>query len=316
MTPQEIGYFLRSQVRGAQDAIAEVCDAIAEARARTRPRPGPFLSLLLIGGKSSSNGEVAWQLAEALRDTQEGSIIVQTQMISDPRGYAFFRIVEGEFWCGVNLEGASLADAVRDHPDAVVRINELERIPRPLIADLDRLLADRSLPDSRGRPVDFSRSVIAMTYAVDIPKVVADALGRFMSPPSVREKVIEGARRTLPAGLAGGVDRIVVFPVLGPRPVRDMVEAQLDSIRYHFRTMRFPIAIEISLEARRVFSRRMDERHRGHRIPDQEFYVEEIQVPISQRIARGEVVPGSRVLVVLRGGAFDLDVKPPARGGG
>lgn len=152
---------LKRRVKGQDEAIKLVSDAIIRQRAGIKDQNKPIGSFLFLGPTGVGKTEVARTLAEALFDSEHHIIRIDmseymekfsvSRLIGAPPGYVGYE------------EGGQLTEKVRRNPYSIVLFDEIEKAHSEVFNLLLQVLDEGRLTDSQGRLVDFKNTVIIMT---------------------------------------------------------------------------------------------------------------------------------------------------------
>ena len=156
-----LGDILRKRVKGQDEAIDLVADAIIRARAGIKDPKKPIGSFMFLGPTGVGKTEVAKSLAEALFDSEDHIVRIDmseymekfsvSRLIGAPPGYVGYE------------EGGQLTEAVRRKPYSIVLLDEIEKAHTEVFNLLLQILDDGRITDSQGRTVDFKNTIIIMT---------------------------------------------------------------------------------------------------------------------------------------------------------
>ena len=152
---------LRKRVKGQDDAIEKVSDAIIRARSGIKDPNRPIGSFIFMGPTGVGKTEIAKSLAEELFDDEKHMIRIDcseymeafnvSRLIGAPPGYVGYD------------EGGELTEAVRRNPYSIVLFDEIEKAHPDVFNILLQILDDGRITDSTGRLIDFKNTIIIMT---------------------------------------------------------------------------------------------------------------------------------------------------------
>ena len=152
---------MKERVKGQDDAIKLVSDAIIRARAGIKDPSKPIGSFIFLGPTGVGKTEVAKTLASNLFDSEKHMIRIDmseymesfnvSRLIGSPPGYVGYD------------EGGQLTEAVRRNPYSIVLFDEIEKAHKDVFNILLQILDEGRLTDNKGVVVDFKNTIIIMT---------------------------------------------------------------------------------------------------------------------------------------------------------
>ena len=155
---------MKKRVKGQDNAIHLVSEAIIRARAGIKDPNRPIGSFIFLGPTGVGKTELSKALAKFLFGDEQSCIRFDMseyaqensdqKLIGAPPGYVGYE------------EGGQLTNAVREKPFSIILFDEIEKAakPNPRILDIFlQILEDGRLTDSKGETVYFSESVIIFT---------------------------------------------------------------------------------------------------------------------------------------------------------
>ena len=152
---------MKKRVKGQDDAIKLVSEAIIRARAGIKDPNKPIGSFIFLGPTGVGKTEVARTLAYELFDDERHMIRIDmseymeshsvARLIGSPPGYVGYD------------DGGQLTEAVRRNPYSIVLFDEIEKAHKDVFNILLQILDDGRITDSQGRTVDFKNTIIIMT---------------------------------------------------------------------------------------------------------------------------------------------------------
>ena len=155
---------LTERIRGQDDALREISDALRTAKAGMRKKDAPIGVFLLAGPSGVGKTETARALAELLFGGERFLVSINmseyqeshttSQLKGSPPGYVGYG------------EGGVLTEAVRQRPYSVVLLDEVEKAHIDVMEMFYQVFDRGILRDGEGREVDFSNAVILCTSNV------------------------------------------------------------------------------------------------------------------------------------------------------
>ena len=155
---------LTERIRGQDEALQEIADALRTAKAGMRKKDAPIGVFLLAGPSGVGKTETARALAELLFGGERFLVSINmseyqeshttSQLKGSPPGYVGYG------------EGGVLTEAVRQRPYSVVLLDEVEKAHIDVMEMFYQVFDRGILRDGEGREVDFSNSVILCTSNV------------------------------------------------------------------------------------------------------------------------------------------------------
>ncbi len=152
---------LSGRIVGQEMALAQVGEALRNAKAGLRPNDGPLGVFLLVGPSGIGKTETALAVADELFGGETSLVTINmseyqeshtvSQLKGSPPGYVGYG------------EGGVLTEAVRRRPYSAVLLDEVEKA-HPDVMNIFYQVFDRGfMRDGEGREIDFRNTVILMT---------------------------------------------------------------------------------------------------------------------------------------------------------
>jgi ATP-dependent Clp protease ATP-binding subunit ClpC len=297
---------LHERVKGQDEAVVAISEAIRRARAGLRDPRRPIGSFIFLGPTGVGKTELAKALAEFMFDTEEAMVRIDmseymekhsvSRLIGAPPGYVGYE------------EGGQLTEAVRRRPYRVILLDEIEKAHPDVFNILLQILEDGRLTDNAGRVVDFRNTVVVMTSNVGSQYIrpIGKALG-FQAPSAsrrskdeeaeyeaMREQVMGALREVFRPELLNRIDDIVVFHTLTAAEILEIVDLMMarvgESLAEH------DISLQVSDTAKALLGGEGYDRMFGAR-PLRRVILKRVENPLSSAILRGEFKAGDTVLV-------------------
>ncbi len=155
---------LKKRVKGQDEALKLVSDAILRSRSGIKDPNRPIGSFLFLGPTGVGKTEVAKTLAYELFDDEHH--MIRIDMSEYMEKYSVSRLIgAAPGYIGYD-EGGQLTEAVRRNPYSIVLFDEIEKAHPDVLNLLLQILDDGRLTDSNGHLVDFRNTIIIMTSNV------------------------------------------------------------------------------------------------------------------------------------------------------
>jgi len=203
-------------------------------------------------------------------------------------------------------EGGKLTEAVRRKPYSVILLDEVEKA-HPRVFDLFlQVFDDGRLTDSHGRTVDFRNTVIIMTsnigsqYLLSIP-VDGDESAIEREFEKAKEKVLEELRYFFRPEFLNRIDEVIVFKPLTMKELFQIIDLLISSINKRLQDRN--INIELTENAKRELVKLGYDPAYGAR-PLRRVLQKYLETPLADRIIKGEVREGDKVIVDFDGKEF------------
>ena len=214
---------LNAAVIGQSAAIESIARALRRSRAALGDPKRPIGSFLFLGPTGVGKTLLAKMLAEkvygdpkaliALDMTEFSSSFTSSRLVGAPPGYVGYD------------EGGQLTERVRRRPYSVVLFDEFEKASSDVMNMMLQLLDDGRLTDGQGRQVDFRNTIVIATANLGFDFAKEGKSFGFSqetaetSYETLRDKLMEEAKRTFRPELLNRFDETVVFRKLGKEDV-------------------------------------------------------------------------------------------------
>lgn len=225
---------LRERVKGQDEAIVAVADAIRRSRAGLQDERKPIGSFLFLGTTGVGKTELSKALSYVLFNDDQAMIRIDmseyqekhavSRLVGSPPGYVGYD------------EGGQLTEAVRRRPYSVILFDEIEKAHPDVFNILLQVLDDGRLTDNKGRTVNFKNTIIIMTS--NMGSDIIQANFESVTEANVLEvtettkiEVMNRLRTTIRPEFLNRIDEIVMFRPLMKQQIRDIVELQLRDLK-------------------------------------------------------------------------------------
>ncbi len=217
---------MKKRVKGQDDAIKLVTEAIIRSRAGIKDPNRPIGSFIFLGPTGVGKTEVARTLAYELFDDERHMIRIDmseymeshsvARLIGAPPGYVGYD------------EGGQLTEAVRRNPYSIVLFDEIEKAHHDVFNILLQILDDGRITDGQGRTVDFKNTIIIMTSNLGSQYILENM-------DNSKELVMNELKNTFKPEFINRIDEIIIFNSLSKDVVYDILNKIISDIEYRLK---------------------------------------------------------------------------------
>ncbi|MBV9159293.1 MAG: AAA family ATPase [Candidatus Kaiserbacteria bacterium] len=304
---------LKKRIVGQDEAVQKVADAIKRSRAGIADPNRPVGSFLFLGPTGVGKTELTRALAEFLFNSDKSLIRVDmseymekhsvSKMIGSPPGYVGYD------------EGGGLTELVRHRPYSVILFDEIEKAHPEVFNLLLQVLDNGRLTDAKGRTVNFKNSVIIMTSNIGAEHIdkmsglgfafgVSGTMGERYE--QVKDKVMDSLKEFFRPEFLNRLDEIILFNILSPESVHDIVKMQLDIVAK--RLAEKQISLSFSDATVEHLAKEGYNAQYGAR-PLKRLIQTKILTPVANMMVARGVMEGGSVAVDIKDGEFAFDVR-------
>ncbi len=276
---------LSKRVKGQDNALELVSEAILRARSGMKDPNRPIGSFIFLGPTGVGKTEVARSLAYELFDDEKHMIRIDcseymeafnvSRLIGAPPGYVGYD------------EGGVLTEAVRRNPYSIVLFDEIEKAHKDVFNILLQILDDGRLTDSQGRTVDFKNTIIIMTSNLGSEYILEDE-------KNSKELVLTELKNNFRPEFINRIDEIIIFNSLHKEVVGEILDKILNDISKRLEEKR--ISLEISPKARDRIIEESFEPQFGAR-PIKRYVTKNIETLLAKKIIEENIKPNSILYV-------------------
>ena len=214
---------MKKRVKGQDNALKLVSNAIIRARAGIKDPTKPIGSFIFLGPTGVGKTEVAKTLASELFDSDKHMIRIDmseymesfnvSRLIGAPPGYVGYD------------EGGQLTEAVRRNPYSIVLFDEIEKAHKDVFNILLQILDDGRITDSQGRTVDFKNTIIIMTSNIGSEYILDNNSNSY-------DLVMKELKNSFKPEFLNRIDEIIMFNSLSKDVVYSILDNILKEIEY------------------------------------------------------------------------------------
>jgi ATP-dependent Clp protease ATP-binding subunit ClpA len=301
-------------VFGQLPAVGVVARAIKRSRAGLGQPDRPAGCFLFTGPTGVGKTELAKQLAMHL-----GNEFIRYDMSEYMEKHAVARLIGAPPGYVGFEQGGLLVDGIRQHPYAVLLLDEIEKAHPDIFNILLQVMDHATLTDSNGRKADFRQVVLIMTSNAGSRELSNASIGFAESGAS--EHVLGGRQKAAQQRSKQAIDRmfspefrnrldaIVSFDPLTPSVMETIVEKFVLQLEAQLAERRIAIALEP--EARAWLAEKGYDPVYGAR-PLARVIQAEVRDPLTDEILFGRLENGGTVTIKLEAGrlSFAFEARP------
>lgn len=280
---------LHKRVKGQDEAVDSVAEAILRSRAGLSREHRPTGSFLFLGPTGVGKTELAKAIAAELYDDEKHICRIDCSELME--SHSVSRLIGAPPGYVGHDEGGQLTEPVRRRPHSVVLFDEVEKAHPQVFNVLLQLLDDGRLTDSHGRTVDFSNTIVIMTSNLGAEHLM-NITGSPHSFEASKEKVMRSVRQFFRPEFINRLDDILFFKRLGMNELHDIVDLCLVDLNKRLEAK--SIAVEASPEAKDFILESSYDPEMGAR-PLRRWIERFITTDLSRMIVSGTLLDGSSV---------------------
>ncbi len=230
---------LKKRVKGQDDALKLVSNAILRSRSGIKDPNRPIGTFMFLGPTGVGKTEVARSLAYELFDDE--THMIRIDMSEYMEKYSVSRLIGAAPGYIGYEEGGQLTEKVRRNPYSIVLFDEIEKAHPDVLNLLLQILDEGRLTDSNGRCVNFKNTIIIMTSNVGSEYILNGE----------SNKVTSELTKYFRPEFLNRLDEIIVFNKLS----KDNLSEILDNIvkQIERRLVDINVKIVLTEEARKYF---------------------------------------------------------------
>ena len=223
---------MKKRVKGQDNALYLVSEAIKRARSGIKDPNRPIGSFIFLGPTGVGKTEVAKTLASELFNDEKH--IVRIDMSEYMEAHSVSRLVGAPPGYVGYDEGGQLTEAVRRNPYSIVLFDEIEKAHKDVFNILLQILDDGRITDSQGRTVDFKNTIIIMTSNLGSEYILNN-------DENSNELVMEELRHTFKPEFINRIDEIIIFNSLNKDMLYEILNNMIKNIEKRLDNMHISI---------------------------------------------------------------------------
>ncbi len=276
-------------------------EAVRASRAGIQDPNRPIGSFLFLGPTGVGKTELAKALAQALFDDENNLVRIDmseymekfsvSRLIGAPPGYVGYE------------EGGQLTEAVRRKPYSVVLFDEVEKAHPDVFNVLLQVLDDGRVTDSQGRTVDFKNTILILTSNLGSEYLLSGIRPDGSIDDGAKAQVEAQLHRAFRPEFLNRLDEIVFYKPLTRENMTRIIDLQIDKLNRRLTEQQ--IHVELTDSAKSAIVDASYDPQYGAR-PLRRYVQHTVETMLSQKILRGEVLPGQTVTVDAQNGDLIL----------
>ena len=301
---------LRESVRGQDEALSAVANAVRMQRAGLSGENRPLASFMFLGPTGVGKTELCKRMAEFLFSTERA--VVRFDMSEFKEGHTVSRLIGSPAGYVGYEDAGQLTEAVRRKPYAVVLLDEFEKAHKNVSALLLQVLDEGFLTDAQGHRVDFRNTIIVLTSNLGAEVITgtdpihmhkggapAEADGGLQDEqlsPAVKKSVMDIVNVSYPPEFLNRIDEFIIFNRLSRETLREILHIRLKELQVKLDDRR--ISLEIPDDVKHWLCEKGYEPRYGAR-PLNRLIAKQISNGLADKIIRGELKSGGVAKAVL-----------------
>ncbi|MDW2861902.1 ATP-dependent Clp protease ATP-binding subunit [Mesomycoplasma ovipneumoniae] len=273
---------LRKVIKGQNQALKSVSEAILRFKAKINDEQRPIASFLFVGPTGVGKTEVARALAQNLFDNKNQIIRLDmseymekhsvSKLIGAPPGYIGFE------------QGGILTNKIRQNPYSIVLVDEIEKAHPEVINIFLQILDNGELVDSKSIKVNFRNTIIILTSNIGANKILE---GKKIDESNIKNELL----MYLKPEFINRIDEIIVFNPLNQEVISEIIHLELDIFKQRLLENNFEIDFNDSVIDWIIQSGY--DKNFGAR-PIKRFIKKNIESFIAQKIVTKEITENSK----------------------
>ena len=276
---------MKKRVKGQDEALKLVSEAIIRARAGIKDPNRPIGSFIFLGPTGVGKTEVAKTLAKELFDDERH--MVRIDMSEYMESFSVSRLVGAPPGYVGYDEGGQLTEAVRRNPYSIVLFDEIEKAHKDVFNILLQILDDGRITDSQGRTVDFKNTIIIMTSNLGSEYILENK-------ENANELVMDELRHTFKPEFINRIDEIIIFKSLNKDVVYDILNKIINEVQERLSDKKIKITLTDTAK-KYIIDHSYDERY-GAR-PIKRYVSRNVETMLANAIITDKIKFNSEVII-------------------
>ncbi|MCJ1475722.1 chaperone ATPase hsp78 [Lambiella insularis] len=299
---------LRQSIKGQDEALTAVANAVRMQRAGLSGENRPLASFMFLGPTGVGKTELCKKMASFLFSTE--SAVVRFDMSEFQEKHTISRLIGSPAGYVGYDDAGQLTEAVRRKPYAVLLFDEFEKAHRDISALMLQVLDEGFLTDAQGHRVDFRNTIIVLTSNLGSADILAGAESNTkqtedLISPITKQRVMDVVAASYPPEFLNRIDEFIIFQRLSRAALRDIVDIRLKELQKRLDDRRITLEVDGAVKDW-LCEKGYDPRY-GAR-PLNRLIAKEVGNGLADKIIRGEIRGGQSARVVVKHGGDGLEV--------
>ena len=241
---------LLDRVKGQDEAIDAVVDAVTIAQAGLQDENKPISSFLFLGPTGVGKTELSKAVAEALFDDEDAMLRFDMSEYKQKEDVA--KLIGNR---GTRTKG-QLTEGVKQKPYCVLLLDEIEKADGEVLDLFLQVLDDGRLTDATGRLVSFKNTIVIMTTNVGAKKIIdkAELKGNFKDLTDRERQQFERSmenvlQREFRPEYLNRIENKLIFNLLESDVIEEIAEKNLSEIALRMKRQNLTLSYDSSLIA-------------------------------------------------------------------
>ena len=275
---------MKLRVKGQDEALKLVSDAILRSRSGIKDENRPIGSFMFLGPTGVGKTEVARTLAYELFDDEKHMVRIDmseymeshsvSRLIGAPPGYVGYD------------EGGQLTEKVRRNPYSIVLFDEIEKAHRDVLNILLQILDDGRITDGHGRVVDFKNTIIIMTSNIGSQYVLDGKVDEDMMNAELKNY--------FRPEFLNRIDEIIVFNALSKKVIYEILDKLVNDLNKKIKHQR--ISISLTEKAKEFIVENGYDHNYGAR-PLKRYLSKNLETLLAKKLISGDVISGDNLTI-------------------
>ena len=275
---------MKLRVKGQDEALKLVSDAIIRSRSGIKDENRPIGSFMFLGPTGVGKTEVARTLAYELFDDEKHMVRIDmseymeshsvSRLIGAPPGYVGYD------------DGGQLTEKVRRNPYSIVLFDEIEKAHRDVLNILLQILDDGRITDGHGRVVDFKNTIIIMTSNIGSQYVLDGKVDEDMMNAELKNY--------FRPEFLNRIDEIIVFNALSKKVIYEILDKLVDDLNKKIKHQR--ISISLTEKAKEFIVENGYDHNYGAR-PLKRYLSKNLETLLAKKLISGDVISGDNLTI-------------------